>query len=293
MQLSGSLSSTFSHSTDEDVSLETPFSSSLDEWSASLNRPIPLQTSSSIRGKIIKVMYTNIDTFLNKREELQARLVIADTDILGLAEMLPKKKMEFNSCEYNIRNYSLFMGLNPKRGVAIYVKDKHKVQSHVFPHSDFEEATWCIIQLDKGDKLLVGVMYRRSPNSSPSNNLSLLKLLDNVADSNCSHILMMGDFNYRGIDWVNNTSQHGSGSDTTEFMETVQTLGWYQHVNQNTRFRQGDTPSLLDLVLTNEEDRVVNLMFDSPVGKSDHVVITFQYDSYGKNMLQKQKLRFI
>ena len=50
-------------------------------------------------------------------------------------------------------------------------------------------------------------------------------------------------------------------------------VGWYQHIQQNTRFIQGDTPSMLDLLVTNDEEMIQNLMYDSPIGKSDHVVI--------------------
>ena len=60
------------------------------------------------------------------------------------------------------------MGPNPKRGVAIYIRDKFKAQAHYFLHNDFEEAIWCVVHLDRGEKLLVGVMYR-SPNSSVNN----------------------------------------------------------------------------------------------------------------------------
>ena len=139
--------------------------------------------------KNLKLMYTNIDTFLNKHEELLTRLSADDPDLLGIVELLPKKRVEFNSCECKLPNYILFMGPNPKRGVAIYIRDKFKAQAHNFLHNDFEEAIWCVVHLDRGEKLLVGVMYR-SPNSSCNNNNSLLKLFEDVADSSYGHILI-------------------------------------------------------------------------------------------------------
>ena len=69
-------------------------------------------------------MYTNIDTFLNKREKLQTRLTADNPKILGIVELLPKKRIEFNPSEYKLSNYTVFMGPNPKRGVAIYIRDK-------------------------------------------------------------------------------------------------------------------------------------------------------------------------
>ena len=39
-------------------------------------------------------------------------------------------------------------------------------------------------------------------------------------------------------------------------------------------------PSKLDLIMSNEEDRVVDLEYLSPVGASDHKVLTFQFNCY-------------
>jgi hypothetical protein len=53
----------------------------------------------------------------------------------------------------------------------------------------------------------------------------------------------------------------------------------FQHVSSPTCFREGQTPSCLDLVFTNEENMVDtdSLIIDSPLGKSDHAVIHFDY----------------
>ena len=65
--------------------------------------------------------------------------------------------IKFNPSEYKLSNHTVFMGPNPNRRVAIYISDKFKTQAHYFLHNDFEEATWCVVQLDRGEKLLVGV----------------------------------------------------------------------------------------------------------------------------------------
>ena len=46
-------------------------------------------------------------------------------------------------------------------------------------------------------------------------------------------------------------------------------------MNENTRFRIDHEPSLLDLLLTNEESVVDNLEMSAPLGKSDHVCMTW------------------
>ena len=47
-----------------------------------------------------------------------------------------------------------------------------------------------------------------------------------------------------------------------------------------TRFRVNQQPSVLDLIMSNEEDMVVDLEFLSPLGASDHKVLTFQFNCY-------------
>ena len=59
-----------------------------------------------------------------------------------------------------------------------------------------------------------------------------------------------------------------------------QTLFLYQHVTQHTRIRGSDKPSLLDLILTNEEGMVSDVQYHAPLGASDHCVISFNFHCY-------------
>ena len=47
----------------------------------------------------------------------------------------------------------------------------------------------------------------------------------------------------------------------------------FKHVTEPTRFREGVRPSLLDLILTNEEGMVAGLEHCPGLGKSDHVLL--------------------
>jgi len=49
----------------------------------------------------------------------------------------------------------------------------------------------------------------------------------------------------------------------------------FQHVHEFTRFRNGQQPSCLDYVFTSEDNVVQDLQYESPLGKSDHVVLTW------------------
>ena len=113
----------------------------------------------------------------------------------------------------------------------------------------FQEAVWCVIKLSSSEKVLVGVLYR-SPNSKKENNEMLNMLLRQSVKLHASGILIMGDFNYGQIRWGSGTVQGTEESDQARFLDTVQETLLYQHVNVPTRYREGCTSFLLDLVLT-------------------------------------------
>ena len=54
----------------------------------------------------------------------------------------------------------------------------------------------------------------------------------------------------------------------------------HQHVKNLTRPRANQCPSILDLVLTNEENMISDLQFMAPLGKSDHAVLSFVLKCY-------------
>ena len=72
-------------------------------------------------------------------------------------------------------------------------------------NNTLQESVWCSINLTGSDKLLIGCVYR-SPKSNAKNNQELLDLFLKVRDLNTSHVLIMGDFNLREINWKMNAS---------------------------------------------------------------------------------------
>ena len=56
-----------------------------------------------------------------------------------------------------------------------------------------------------------------------------------------------------------------------------------QHMLSPTRYRPGQTPHILDLVLTNEEGMVLNLRSHPALGSSEHVVLTFTLRCYAED----------
>ena len=64
------------------------------------------------------------------------------------------------------------------------------------------------------------------------------------------------------------------------FFDITQDIFLKQHVDFNTRFREGNESSMLDLIFTNEDYMIENLRSIAPLGKSDHVGLLFTFITY-------------
>ena len=61
----------------------------------------------------------------------------------------------------------------------------------------------------------------------------------------------------------------------------------FQHVVHPTRYREGVSPSVLDLILTNEEGMIRNLVYRSGLGKSDHAILRFSLTCYSPPLVSR------
>ena len=109
---------------------------------------------------------------------------------------------------------------------------------------------------------------------------SLNLLLKNIYSKNYSHRCIIGDFNFKDINWSSWTTNHGEDSKEAKFIETVKDCFFHQHIDEPTRRRGNDTPSQLDLIFSDEEMQVTDVHHLAPLGKSDHSVITFSFCCY-------------
>ncbi|XP_065895972.1 uncharacterized protein [Dysidea avara] len=64
------------------------------------------------------------------------------------------------------------------------------------------------------------------------------------------------------------------------FLSLLDDLFITQHVTFPTRYRNDQTPSILDLILSTYQHEVTDLTSLPPLGKSDHVVISFEFLCY-------------
>ena len=228
----------------------------------------------------LKVLYTNIDSYLNKREELIALVQKLELDLICMVEIDPKfSKFVFHQSEYDMEGYHSYYSNSKKRGVVIMVR-KHLVSSSYEKVTKyaFEEVSWITINLKNKDRLVIGCIYRYNE----ENNNHLINLLENIQIQDVSHLLIdkTGDFPCKDIDWMRYTTPLDENTIQAKLIDLITESGWHQHVKSPTRFRLGQQPSLLDLMITNEANMINNLQLLSPIGKSDHCVVIFDYVSY-------------
>ena len=160
-------------------------------------------------------------------------------------------------------------------GVILYIREGlESAVVQLSPVPVFEDALWCRIRTDK-DTLLVGICYR-SPASDQVNDSRMLEMLDLALDlRQITHVMIMGDFNCPAIDYNLGLVATGPTSIDAKLFEKTQDLLLIQNVTENTRFRSGYAPSKLDYVFTNEDNLIDQVDYEEPLGKSDHVLLTW------------------
>ena len=144
------------------------------------------------------------------------------------------------------------------------------------------------MKLEGEDKLLIGCVYRPPSNTREDNDVLYKTILSLIEGR--SHVLIGGDFNHSDINWKDGTLP---GSELGAiFMDFVHDSFLFQHVTLPTHYRGNQTPTLIDLVFSNEEGMVQNVQHEQPIGKSHHVCICFDYLCYTEKQPCHNEIRY-
>ena len=230
---------------------------------------------------------------MNKRAELKATISSIMPDVIAITEVYPKVQVDVDKAELVIDGFDCFVTGPEGRGACIYAKKSlnAKLVEHL-TNSDFKESIWCEIRLLGEDKLLFGCIYR-SPSSTDTSSKDLIKLINKACDVKYSHLLIVGDFNFSEIDWDTWTSSAGDNHGSSALIDCLQDNYLHQLIDFDTRYRIGQRPSLLDLVITNDDSLIEEVKWSSPLGKSDHVNIFFTMDCFLPDNKRDDKERFL
>jgi hypothetical protein len=168
-----------------------------------------------------------------------------------------------------------------KTGCLVYTKEELnalQLDSKIF---QFVEYVQLGIHFENDKKLLISCIYR----SPSANTTTCIEEINEIISTNkvnnkkYDYLLYVGDFNFKEIDWENNNTNVGPEHLASKFLESVRDTYLYQHVKQATRYRGDNQPSLIDLILTNEEEMIDNVVCNAPLGNSDHEILEFNFQT--------------
>ncbi|KAK2720989.1 hypothetical protein QYM36_004767 [Artemia franciscana] len=86
-------------------------------------------------------------------------------------------------------------------------------------------------------------------------------------------LLMTGDFNLPTVFWMDGQGVNRSSLEQNPLIQVLADNFLYQTVTVPTRIRPGQNPSTLDLVITNDPEKVIGTQTLSPIGSSDHMPV--------------------
>lgn len=130
------------------------------------------------------------------------------------------------------------------------------------------QSLWINVKVG-GAKFLISSIYRPSY-STEETDLMMIAAITKACEEKMP-VYIMGDFNYRQIDWKN-LSLYMPDRQNQLFLEKYLEMNAYQMISFLTRFRN-DQASLLDLLLVNDKKSVYELHGEPALGASDHIVI--------------------
>ena len=102
-----------------------------------------------------------------------------------------------------------------------------------------------------------------------------------------TQLLIMGDFN---LPHLHRRADHPTYTLDHKFRELLAIFPLYNHVFDYTRKRGLEQPSILDLVLTSEATAIEMIDYQAPLGRSDHLVLAFEYVCSARRLSADTKL---
>ena len=87
------------------------------------------------------LIYSNLDSFLNKKSELLCLIEDRNASIIALTEIKAKRQYTICEPEYNIPGFDCFINPDPQLGVALYIKESlHAVPLTELNNHPFNES---------------------------------------------------------------------------------------------------------------------------------------------------------
>jgi hypothetical protein len=239
------------------------------------------------KGKLL-FLYINARSVINKTDEFVATVQTLDPDVVGVAESWANSNIL--DAEIELEGYKMFRQDRPtdKRGggVLLYVRNDLDAVEYL-PKTEYPEHKWCRIKDSNKEELNIGICYRTGTDEifGLSNHMHLREL---VSEFSNKRTILMGDFNYKGLNWSSRMDDIG-GVPSVEgrlFQECIEDNFFTQHVLEPTR-----DGNILDLVISSHPDLVSNVQVISCLKNSDHNMILYDVHM-GSLVSQRRRIQY-
>ena len=253
-----------------------------------------LSNAKKVNKNKLKCMYTNTDCLTNKLDELELFLQSEHVDIAAICETMPKSKPADEKLNFDIVSGFECLENQSGRGACLYIKNSLQYTRISEYEELFSPSVFCKVDLSKEESFLVGVVYR-SPNSDDVENDKLMKQLNHVyslCKKSGDKFVLLGDFNLPDIDWKEESSTKSIEHLSSRFLEYCMLDGMTQFVTHPTHHRTTQTPTLIDLILSNLPTLVHDVKYFPPLGMSHHSVLTCELDLMSPEVNQPSVLKF-
>lgn len=217
-----------------------------------------------------KCMYCNIRSLPanNKIDELKLAVQEEKYEMVAITETWLHQQIE--NAEINIPGYKIYRkdrnGEHKERGGGLILYVKENLKTKLIEDSDDKqtEALWITIEDNKQTNIQIGLFYKRPLATQQEKDSIFKSLRRHSTNNNC---IILGDFNYPGINWTTVNSQ---SQDDQEFIKVIEDLYLTQQVQEPTREN-----NILDLIFTTDPDMISEIDILPPIGTSDHNTIKF------------------
>ena len=225
---------------------------------------------------IVKILYTNAQSIMNKLDLLQAHVCQLEPDIIAICESWTHE--DITSAILNVKGYSV-VGRSDRTdtlqgrggGVLLYSR-----LSNLYEQTDDkpEQVVHAILSNnEKSSDIHLHLIYR-CPNSSLDFTESVQRYVENVPDNS----ILIGDFNYPEINWSTLSSTQASGK---LFLDTVNDKFLSQHVDFPTNLTPQPngsvTATTIDLVLTDDDNLIASVKPVGHLGASHHAMMMVEF----------------
>ena len=220
---------------------------------------------------IVKFLFMNAQSIVNKIDLLQTHVCELKPDIIGITESWTHE--DITDGVLKIKGYDLIGRCNRTDtvkgrggGILLYSKLSNLYVNSV---NKSEQVIHATVSNKFSEDIQIHCFYR-SPNSSMEMTEEVIKYIESTP----SNSILVGDFNFPDIDWSTLSCTSAPGQ---LFLNSVNDKFLIQHVDFPTNFTpQPDgsvTATCIDLVLTNNDDLIASVKPMGQLGASHHSMI--------------------